>query len=45
MVSSARKAPSPTVVILGISSTVEASTFLPTFAPSSRSQTGVNRLA
>ncbi len=45
MVSSARKAPSPTVVIFGISSTVEASTFLPILAPSRRSQTGVKRLA
>ncbi len=44
MVSSARKAPSPTVVILGSSSTVDASTPRPIFAPSQRSQTGVNRL-
>ena len=33
------------VVIFGTASTVEASTSRPTFAPSSRSQTGVNRLA
>ena len=45
MVSSARKAPSPTVVMRGSNRTVEASTFFPTFAPSSLSQTGVNRLA
>jgi hypothetical protein len=35
---------SPTVVRLGSSSTVDASTSLPTRAPSSRSQTGVSRL-
>ena len=45
MVSSARNAPSPTVVILGSSSTVEASTPRPISAPSSRSHTGVSRLA
>ena len=45
MVSSARNAPSSTVVIAGSASTVDASTSRPTFAPSSRSQTGVNRLA
>ena len=45
MVSSARKAPSPTVVILGSSSTVEASTSRPTVAPSARSHAGVMRLA
>ena len=43
--SSARNAPSPTVVIVGSSSTVEASTSRPILAPSSRSHTGVNRLA
>ena len=45
MVSSARNAPSRMVVIEGNSSTVEASTLRPTFAPSILSQTGVNRLA
>jgi hypothetical protein len=45
MVSSARNAPSSTVVIAGSASTVEASTPRPTFAPSSRSHTGVKRLA
>ena len=43
--SSARNAPSPTVVILGSASTVDASTSRPTSAPSSRSHAGVNRLA
>ena len=42
--SSARNAPSPTVVSFGSSSTVDASTFVPTVAPSARSQIGVNRL-
>ena len=45
MVSSARNAPSATVVIAGSASTVDASTPRPTLAPSSRSHTGVNRLA
>ncbi len=44
MVSSARNAPSSTVVIAGSASTVDASTLRPTLAPSSRSHTGVNRL-
>ena len=37
MVSSARNAPSPTVVIFGSRRTVDASTFFPTLAPSSLS--------
>jgi len=41
-VSSARNAPSRTVVSAGMSSTVEASTSLPILAPSMRSQTGVS---
>ena len=45
MVSSARNAPLSTLVIFGSASTVDASTLRPTFAPSSRSHTGVNRLA
>ncbi len=45
MVSSARNAPSPTVVIAGSASTVDASTRRPTRMPSARSHTGVNRLA
>ncbi len=45
MVSSARNAPSPMVVIFGTRSTVDISTFLPTEAPSSLSQVGVKRLA
>ncbi len=45
MVSSARNAPSPTVVIVGSASTVDASHPRPTFMPSARSHTGVNRLA
>ena len=40
IVSSARKAPSATVVIFGSSSTVDASTPLPIVAPRARSQTG-----
>ena len=42
IVSSARNAPSPTVVSEGMSSTVDASTSLPIFAPSSRSHGGVS---
>ena len=42
MVSSARKAPSPTVVIDGSSSTVDTSPSRPTLAPSRRSQAGVS---
>ena len=42
--SSARKAWSSMVVIDGMSSTVDASTPRPTFAPSMRSHTGVKRL-
>ncbi len=42
MVSSARKAPSRTVVSEGMSRTVEASTSLPIVAPRARSQTGVS---
>ena len=45
MVSSARKAPSPMVVILGISRTVEASTFLPTLGSEQAQPGGVKRLA
>ena len=45
MVSSARNAPSLTVVIFGSAITVDASTSLPIFAPSSRSHVGVARLA
>ncbi len=43
--SSARNAPSPTDVILGSISTVDASTSRPIRAPSARSHTGVTRLA
>ena len=42
MVSSARNAPSRTVVRDGMSRTVDASTSLPIFAPSIRSHTGVS---
>ena len=45
MVSSARNAPSSTTVNFGVSNTVEISVSRPTFAPSSRSQAGVARLA
>ena len=45
MVSSARNAPSATVVIAGRAITVDASTPRPTVAPSSRSQPAVKRLA
>ena len=45
MVSSARKAPSSIVVSDGSSTTVDASTSVPTSAPSSRSHSGVTRLA